>query len=215
MRSSIPVWEKAAWNPIRELAPQFRLIALDQRNAGESTAPISAGDGWQAYTADHLALLDHLEIERCHVLGGCIGGSFCLGMLAAAPGRVVAGVLQQPIGHTTENRDVFYKLFDDWADEIAQRHPEADAETWKAFRERMYGGDFVFNVSRDDVRAVQSPLLVLMGNDVYHPSGISREIASLAPKARLIERWKEPAIVPETIRGVREFLLSQTPSLAG
>ena len=215
MRSSIPFWEKAAWNPLRELAADFRVIALDQRNAGQSFAPVRAQDGWGAYTADHVALLDHLGIERCHVLGGCIGGSFSLGLMRAAPSRVVAGVLQQPIGHTGDNREVFYKLFDDWAEEIAPRHPEATPAAFKAFREQMYGGDFVFNVSRDDVRSVRSPLIVLMGNDIYHPSGISREIASLAPQARLIERWKEPVVVPETIRGVREFLQSQTPAALG
>ena len=211
VRSSITFWERAPFNPIGELSRSFRVIALDQRNAGRSHAPVHAGDGWQVYTQDHLALLDHLKVERAHLLGGCIGGSFVLGLLAAAPERVAAGVLQQPIGSTEENRPLFYKAFDDWARELAPTHPEAGPEDWASFRERLFGGDFVFSVSRDAVRAVRSPLLVLLGNDAHHPSHTSREIVSLAPHAELVERWKEPEVVPQTVTRVRDFLLSNTP----
>jgi hypothetical protein len=50
---------------------------MDQRNAGgRSRAPVTAQDGWHSYAADHIALLDHLRIDRCHLFGQCIGGSF-------------------------------------------------------------------------------------------------------------------------------------------
>ena len=90
---------------------------MDQRNAGKSTAPVSGEDGWHTYTADHLALLDHLGIEKTHILGGCIGGPYCLGLIQTAPNRVASAVLQQSIG-LENNRDVFYGLFDEWAGEI-------------------------------------------------------------------------------------------------
>jgi pimeloyl-ACP methyl ester carboxylesterase len=39
-----------------EFADEFRVIAMDQRNAGgKSRAPITAHDGWDSYTADHIA----------------------------------------------------------------------------------------------------------------------------------------------------------------
>jgi hypothetical protein len=75
----------------------------------------------------------------------------------------------------------------------------------------MYGGDFVFSVTRDFVRSVQAPLLVLMGNDIYHPSATSREIAEIAPNARLIERWKDPELVADTVSSVLEFLRASIP----
>jgi pimeloyl-ACP methyl ester carboxylesterase len=212
MRSSIPIWEKAPWNPIAELARAFRIIAMDQRNAGRSAAEISAADGWHSYASDHLRLLDHLGIDRCHVLGGCIGGSYCLGLMQAAPDRVQAGVLQQPIGCSGSNREVFYAMFDNWANELRAQRPEVTPEAWEAFRQRMYGGDFVFNVSRDFVRSCRVPMLVLMGNDVYHPSETSREIARLAPNAELVERWKDPDVVADTPRRVLEFLRAHTPA---
>src|SRR5256885_10959312 len=85
MRSSIDAWRSSPFDPTRELAGDFRLIAMDQRNAGRSRAPIGADD-WATSTADHLALLDHLEIQRCHVTGGCIGSSHCPSTCRAGPG---------------------------------------------------------------------------------------------------------------------------------
>ena len=76
----------------------------------------------------------------------------------------------------------------------------------------MYGGDFVFNVSREFVRSVRTPLLVLMGSDDYHPTPISEEIARLAPNARLIREWKDPDLISTTIELVRQFLKFNTPA---
>ena len=210
MRSSIAHWEQSSWNPIAELAGDFRVIAMDQRNAGRSRAPVAADDGWHVYTADHAALLDRLGIERCQVLGGCIGGSYCLGLMQAAPERVAAAVLQQPIGSSGDNRQAFYQMFDGWAEELEKSHPEVTEAALRSFRSNMYDGDFVFNVSRDFVRGCPNPMLVLLGNDLYHPSETSREIVELAPDAELVERWKEPEVVADAVQQVREFLHGHT-----
>ena len=64
LQSVIDVWSQpsAPINPTTEWAADFRVIAMDQRNAGgQSRAPITAQDGWDSYTADHIALLDHLR----------------------------------------------------------------------------------------------------------------------------------------------------------
>ena len=211
MRSTIEFWRRSPFDPTKELAPDFRVVAMDQRNAGRSRAPITADDDWQTYAGDHLALLDHLGIDRCHVLGGCIGSSYCLGLYQAAPERVSAAVLQNPIGLSDGNRAVFFGMFDEWAGEIAPRHPEATGAAFGGFRERMFGGEFVFSVSRELVRACRAPLLVLPGDDYFHPTAIARELADLAPDAELIETWRPPEVVAQTVRRVRAFLLAHTP----
>jgi pimeloyl-ACP methyl ester carboxylesterase len=53
----------------------FMAVAMDQRNAGQSRTASEADHGWHTYAADHLALMDHLNCPRFHVLGGCIGGT--------------------------------------------------------------------------------------------------------------------------------------------
>ncbi len=210
MRSSIEFWSRTPWNPIRELSARYRVIAMDQRNAGSSRAPVSETDGWQTYTRDHLALLDELGVERCHVLGGCIGCSYCFSLMAAAPGRVTAAVLQQPIGLRAENRDVFFQMFDSWSDEVV-RQRAISQETLASFRQNMYGGEFVFSVSPEFVRQCSVPLLVLRGNDVYHPAETSEEIVEIAPRAELIERWKEGADTASAIARVQTFFAEHTP----
>ncbi|MBV9660490.1 MAG: alpha/beta fold hydrolase, partial [Acidimicrobiales bacterium] len=87
---------------------------MDQRNAGGSSAPVSAGDGWRSFTEDHLALADELRIDQTHLMGGCIGSSYCLSMCQIAPERVSAAVLQNPIGLTDANRQLFMDMFDGW-----------------------------------------------------------------------------------------------------
>ena len=88
---------------------------------------------------------------------------------------------------------------------------EADHRELQPFRDRMYGGDFVFNVSREFVRSCKTPMLILCGNDDYHPKETSKEIAALAPNAELIEHWKASDVIGATVKRVREFLMSHTP----
>src|SRR5919108_4899319 len=101
LQSTIAVWSQpmAPINPIAEFASNYRVIVMDQRNAGgQSRAPITAQDGWDSYTADHIAVLDHLRIDRCHLYGQCIGGPFIFSLLKAQPQREASAVLAQPIG---------------------------------------------------------------------------------------------------------------------
>ena len=182
----------------RELAEAVRNVLalpdLDTVNANPSLAvvePDQAGTGWLYQDGD------------VRIIRG-------FGVMQAAPDRVASAVLQQTIG-ASDNRQAFYDMFDSWAQEIASDHTEANEETWRAFRSRMYDGDFVFAVDRDFVRSCEIPMLVLMGDDLYHPQATSREIAELAPMAELVERWKEEDVVRETVARVRSFLEANTP----
>src|ERR1700723_2063521 len=52
------------FNPLKEFANEYRVIAADLRNAngGQSSGPLDIERTWDAYTDDHLGLLDHLGI---------------------------------------------------------------------------------------------------------------------------------------------------------
>lgn len=210
MRSALSFWERTPWNPITDLSGAFRVIAMDQRNAGASAGPVSADDGWHTYTRDQLELLDHLGVGRFHVAGMCIGGPYCMGLIAAAPDRVVSAVLFQTIG-LKDNRQAFYDMFDAWAGDLGPRRDDVPAEAWEAFKHNMYDGDFLFNVDRDFVRRCRTPLLVLCGADLYHPTETSLEVAQLAPQATLIERWKDGDDRTAARATVRAFLQQHTP----
>jgi len=211
MRSSIEFWANSPFDPTREFAANFRVIAMDQRNAGKSAGPISADNGWDTYTGDHIALLDHLGIEQCNLMGGCIGSSYCLGLIKAAPLRVSAAILQNPIGLSPRNRELFFAMFDGWAQALKAQRAELDDRALRQFRDRMYGGDFVFNVSRDFVRSCKTPMLILSGSDDYHPAETSKEIDALAPNCEFIDNWKTPDVIGAAVQRAREFLIAHTP----
>lgn len=212
MRSTIDFWDEVPWNPISQLASDYQIIAMDQRNAGNSTAPIHADDGWQNYTTDQFALLDHLGIDRFHVVGMCIGGSFLMGLIQAASERIASAVVFQPIGFD-DNGQQFFDLFDDWVEEVKPEHPSVTEEGWRTFRQTMFGGDFLFNVSEDLVAQCSVPLLVLMGSDVYHPEVTSRKLVELVPEATLIEHWKEPEHIEAAKAALEIFLTEHTASM--
>lgn len=221
MRSAATLWAhqpgrpRPPWiNPLEDLSDRFQVIGMDQRNAGSSVAPITSEDGWQVYLDDQLALMDHLGEKRFHVMGGCIGSSFTLGLCQAAADRVTAAVLQNPIGLSKGNRPQFHGMFDEWADAMRSTHPELDDAAATAFRERMFGGDFVFTVDRDFARSCSTPLLVMPGGDDFHPRAVAEEIVALAPDATLLSPWGGDEHRGNTLIRVRDYLVAHTPDKA-
>lgn len=211
MRSSISLWEKAAINPLTAYAGAFRMIAMDQRNAGQSTGPLEMDDPWGGYAADQLAVMDHLGIDRFLVFGCCIGGPFIMKLLELAPERVVAAVLEQPVGiiasgQENSNRALFNELWKEWGRQLQAKRDDLGSGEIEAFATRMWAADFVVSVTRDQVRSFRTPMLVLPGVDEPHPTETGREIASLAPGAELLEPWKDAGHLPAATEAVGRFL---------
>lgn len=206
------------FNPIEEFKGEYRCIAADLRNAngGHSSGPLEIDRPWDAYTDDHIGLMDHLGIDKFMVLGFCIGGPFIWNLLERAPNRVVAAVLAQPSGSRPEMRDLFYdNNMKGWGPELVKRRPEITMETVERFLTRMYrtNADFVFTVSRDFVRSCQTPVLILPDDIPAHPYAVAMEAAMLAPKSEVsIYPWKEPKErIPLAVRQIRSFLRAHRP----
>lgn len=218
MRSRMEMWHRPAdgparaWNDWTEvLANDYRVIAMDQRNAGASRGAVEADHGWDTYADDQIALLDHLGIARCHTLGGCIGSSFCLKLAELAPERVSAQVLQNPIGLNPEAPTYFPDAFADWAAELSPGRSDLDEHALASFCQHLWGGDFVFCTDRDFVRRCSIPSLVLPGDDTPHPHAIGLEVAELLPDADMLVDWKGPAHIDEQRKRVTGFLAKHTP----
>src|SRR4051795_9770355 len=186
------------FNAIEEFKREYRCIAADLRNAngGQSSGPLEIDRPWDAYTDDHLGLMDHLGIDKFMVMGFCIGGPFIWNLLKRAPNRIVAAVLAQPSGSRPEARDIFYdNNMKTWGPELSMRRPEIKMETVDKFLTKMYrtNPDFVFTVTRDFVRNCQTPVLILPDDIPAHPYAVAMEAAMLAPKAEVsMFPWKEP-----------------------
>src|ERR1700682_2836764 len=95
LNSTIEGLKTHPFNPLVEFKDEFRVIAADLRHAkgGQSTGPLEPDRPWDAYTDDHIGLMDHLGIRQFMVLGFCIGGAFILKLLQRGGGRGRAGVL--------------------------------------------------------------------------------------------------------------------------
>jgi pimeloyl-ACP methyl ester carboxylesterase len=209
------------FDPIEEFKGEYRCIASDLRNAngGQSSGPLEIDRPWDAYTDDHLGLMDHLGIEKFMVLGFCIGGPFIWNLLRRAPNRIVAAVLAQPSGSRPEMRDLFYdNNMKTWGPELIKHRPEISMETVDKFLTKMYrtNPDFVFTVTRDFVRKCQTPVLILPDDIPPHPYAVAMEAAMLAPNAEVsLFPWKEPKErIPLAVRQIRSFLRAHRPASA-
>jgi len=203
----------APFNPIAEFKGEYRCIASDLRNAngGQSSGPLEVDRPWDAYTDDHLGVMDHLGINKFMVMGFCIGGPLVWNLLRRAPDRVVAAVLAQPSGSRPEMRDLFYEgNLKGWGPELIKRRPEITLETVDKFLTKMYRNnpDFVITVTRDFVRNCQTPVLILPDDIPAHPYAVAMESAMLAPKAEVsMFPWKDPLErIPLAVRQIRSFL---------
>ena len=78
-------------------ARDYYVVTWDQRGFGLSTNRNEQANPRTA-TADLLAILDHLGVERAHVVGQSLGGWAALGLAVAQPGRVRSLVLADTIG---------------------------------------------------------------------------------------------------------------------
>ncbi len=207
LNSSVPFWGRMPLNPVQAFADEFRVIAMDQRNAGRSSGQLDTRDPWGSYADDQLALLDHLGIEKTLVVGCCIGCSFIFKLVERQPDRIVAGVLMQPIGHDDTNPGAFGPdTWNPWGESLIGKGASFSMDEVDAFGHALFDPGFVFSVSRDFLRTIGTPLLLLFGNDRAHPRGVSQEVGSLLPNVEVVDRWRDPDVVPEVTERMRRFL---------
>ena len=209
------------FDAIGEFKGDYRCIASDLRNAngGQSSGPLEIDRPWDAYTNDHIGLMDHLHIDKFMVMGFCIGGPFIWNLLKRAPDRVVAAVLAQPSGFRPEMPTLFYdNNMTGWGPDLVKRRPDITMATVEKFLTKMYrtNPDFVFTVTRDFVRNCQTPVLILPDDIAAHPYAVAMEAAMLAPKAEVsVFPWKEPKErIPLAVRQIRSFLRAHRPASA-
>jgi pimeloyl-ACP methyl ester carboxylesterase len=196
----------------------FRCISADLRNSktGQSTGPLETGRPWDAYSDDHLGLMDHLGIDEFLVIGFCIGGPMIHNLLRLAQERVVAAALMQPSGFDPEHPDIFYQNnISGWGPPLCEKQPDITMDMVHDFLTSMYTSraEFVFTVSRDFVRALQTPLLIAPDNIPAHPYAAAMEVADLAPNSEVtIFPWKDTQPhIDEVVEHARRFLKSHEP----
>jgi pimeloyl-ACP methyl ester carboxylesterase len=78
---------------IKALAKDYRVIALDNRGHGKSDKPHDPKQYGTEMVEDAVRLLDHLKIDKAHVVGYSMGGMIACKLLATHPDRLLSATL--------------------------------------------------------------------------------------------------------------------------
>jgi pimeloyl-ACP methyl ester carboxylesterase len=87
----------ARTRPLDHLSRSYTCIVFDRRETGQSGGRIERVT-WAHYVAQGKGLLEHLDIKRAHLMGGCMGCSPVLAFAVAHPGTVLSMSLYWPVG---------------------------------------------------------------------------------------------------------------------
>jgi pimeloyl-ACP methyl ester carboxylesterase len=92
--SSATWWEET----MVALPEKYRAIAPDQRgySAADPAVKIDATRGMGDFVDDAIALMDHLDYGRFHLVGNSLGGLVVWWMMADEPGRLISVTLAGP-----------------------------------------------------------------------------------------------------------------------
>lgn len=82
---------------LERLPRNYTCILFDRRESGGSGGRLERLT-WRHYVAQGRGLLDHLGIERAHLMGGCVGCSVVAAFAVAHADRVASMVLYSPAG---------------------------------------------------------------------------------------------------------------------
>jgi len=102
----------------------YRVIAMDCRGHGQSGKPHDASQYGLEMVQDVLRLLDHLRVDRAHIVGYSMGGGIAAQLLVRYPGRVKTVTL---LGAGWEGDDpaALRTLMTELADGFAKRDASA------------------------------------------------------------------------------------------
>ena len=83
--------------PVENLSKHYTCILFDRRECGQSGGRVERITSAH-YVQQGLGLLDHLKIDKAHIMGGCMGCNPAAAWGAIAPERALSLVLYWPVG---------------------------------------------------------------------------------------------------------------------
>jgi pimeloyl-ACP methyl ester carboxylesterase len=178
-------------NLLDRLGEQYTCIAFDRRESGQSGGRVECIT-WADYAAQAVGLLDHLDVERAYLLGGCIGCSCVAAFAVAHPQRVERMVLYSPAGgprYRITQRDRFaqhiaYLQQHDLASVVALARADD-----KSFAQDPRVGPWAPVIRRDEVFAE-----VYVQRDAAEYAELAANMAQI-----LFDRDTVPGAVPEPL----------------
>ncbi|MEV0173064.1 alpha/beta fold hydrolase [Streptomyces sp. NPDC050803] len=218
---------------LAHFAGQRRVVRLDLRGHGESTG--AGVRTIEELARDVLALLDHLKIERCVLIGHSMGGMIAQTITLAHPDRVERLVLVNSIGRMAYSRGrgllmaastrVPFKMFvaaniqrafaPGYPREEIRAYIRASAATPREVVMTLYGAMRAFDVL-DRLGELRAPTLMVHGyHDIQLPVTQMLRMAKACPDAevRIIDAGHElPVERPQELTAAIDRFVSGVAS---
>lgn len=134
------------------LARDHQVVALDMPGHGLSGKPVDEAAYGVQMAEDVIAVMDHLEIRKAHVVGYSMGGMIAMKLMTSHPDRVRSCVLGG-MGWLKEGSAVQKVFLDAKPDLSVPTAPLALA----------FKGMGRLAVTADEVKAIKIPVIVLIG----------------------------------------------------
>jgi pimeloyl-ACP methyl ester carboxylesterase len=196
-----------AWVPL--LAGTYRVIRPDARGFGKSSVP-APGYAWslQGFATDLAHLMDHLGIQKAHLIGETIGGTIALQFASQFPERLhsVTTCTSPYTFKAIQTYLDFYKLVQEqgveaWVRQTAGRRLEpgrsnAQHSAWYVQQMSQTAQHVVLDtlayLATVDLTSVlpqiTTPALIMVGGrSTGDIPGRARQMAALLPNATLVE----------------------------
>jgi pimeloyl-ACP methyl ester carboxylesterase len=171
------------------LAQRHQLIAVELQGHGR-TADTDRPMSFEALASDVVGVLDHLNIERTDVFGFSLGGLTTYQLLIDHPGRIRRAVVASADFRNDRGGEVHPERLPTDADFAAMREAYAaaapDPAHFDAFAEKTAALFHRFGGWSDDrIRAIEVPVLVLIGDTDFILVPNAVEAAELLPHGQL------------------------------
>jgi len=179
---------------LAHLSQHYSCIVFDRRECGKSGGRVERVT-WAHYMAQGAGLLDHLKIQRAHLMGGCMGVCPVVAFGVMHPERVLSMVLHWPVGGAKYRMTCAQRFAIHLAH--VQEHGlaktvELAASSGKSFGEDPRGGPWAAVIRNDPDFAAT---VARMNVEHY-------KLAANATGRTLFDRDTAPGAEPEELMGV-------------
>jgi pimeloyl-ACP methyl ester carboxylesterase len=193
------------WDGVAErLKGRFSLIRPDLRGHGRSskTRPHYSLD---LFSSDLIALLDHLRVERCGVVGHSLGGMIAQRLSLRNPQRVSAlALLSTAFGRTSEEKAKVLARVALIQDGIAGDHFHNSLARWFTDEFRAQYPDFIARYAERN--AENDPACYAEAYRVLATSDLGDEIAAIACPTLIVTGEHDQGSSPEMARRMHALI---------
>ncbi|MEN3365183.1 MAG: hypothetical protein V7606_2457, partial [Burkholderiales bacterium] len=187
--SSLGVYARV--KPLEHLSKHYSCIVFDRRETGQSGGRVERVT-WSDFVAQGKGLLDHLNIKKAHLMGGCMGCSPVTAFGVAHPEATMSMILYWPVGGV-KYRLSSHQRFAEHLAFVHQNGLEAVVELvtrdGKAFGADPRGGPWASVIKRDPAFAAS-----------YAKQNVDKYKLIVASMGRtLVDRDTAPGAEPEDL----------------